>query len=162
MLCGRPSGSDATSVYHIVSLRRLPGDSREILYPQETVMVKSLFVLCTAFLVAACSVTTAPSSDLITATPESSALDLRNNSPDPVFYFVADRGVLALVDFSMCNEPSKCDSIAPGSARKVPYERMLGYSRTTQELVVYHWRLVPKSTGGYEQDSLRQMIVRVK
>jgi hypothetical protein len=125
-------------------------------------MVKALFVLCTAIVITACSVTTAPSSDLITATPESSALDLRNNSSDPVYYFVADRGVLALVDFSVCNEPSKCESIAPGAARKVPYDGMLGYSGTTEELVVYHWRLVPKAAGGYQQDSLRQMVVRVK
>ena len=125
-------------------------------------MVKTLLALCTATLLTACSVTTAPSSDLITATPESAALDIRNNSSDPVYYYVADRGVLALVDFSMCNEPSKCESVAPGAARKVPYEGMLGYSATTEELVVYHWRLVPKSSGGYQQDSLRQMIVRVK
>ncbi len=124
-------------------------------------MIKTLFVLTTVA-VTACSVTTAPSSDLITASPESETLDLRNNSADPVYYFVADRGVLALLDFAICNEPPKCESIAPGTAKRVPYDGILGYSGTSEELVVFHWRLLPKSSGGYEQDSIRSMIVPLK
>lgn len=130
--------------------------------PQEMPMIRTLCVMAAAAAVTACSVTTAPSSDLITATPKSAALDIRNNSSDPVYYFVADRGVLALLDFAMCNEPSKCESIPAGGAKEVPYAGALGYSGTTQELVVYHWRLLPKSAGGYEQDSIRSVIVQIK
>ena len=125
-------------------------------------MIRTLFVFCAALAVSACSVSTAPSSDLITATPEEEALEIRNTSSEPVYYFVADRGVLALVDFSMCNEPDKCESVAPGAAKKVPYAGMLGYSGSTEELIVYHWRLLPTGAGRYQQDSLRQMIVPLR
>lgn len=125
-------------------------------------MTKTLFALCAVLAVAACSVTTAPSSDIITVTPREESLEIQNTSSDPVYYFVADRGVLALVDFSICNEPTKCESVAPGAAKKVPYAEMLGYSGSTEELIVYHWRLVSGGAGRYQQDSIRKIIVSLK
>jgi len=126
-------------------------------------MIRSLSVLSAVVLaITACSVTTAPSSDLITAIPGAEAVDLRNNSTETVYYFAADRGVLALLDFAVCRDPSKCESIAPGSTKRVPYAGIIGYSGTTAELVVYHWRLIAKGGGTFEQDSIRSMIVPLK
>ena len=125
-------------------------------------MIRSLSVLCAALAIAACSVTTAPSSDLMTAIPGAEAVELRNNSSDPVYFFAADRGVLALLDFAVCRDPSKCESIAPGTTKRVPYAGIIGYSGTTAELVVYHWRLIEKTAGAYEQDSIRSMIVPLR
>ena len=112
--------------------------------------------------VAACSVTTAPSSDLITAIPGEEAVDLRNNSSEPVYFFAADRGVLALLDFAICRDPAKCESIAPGTTKRVPYSGIIGYSGTSAELVVYHWRLIARTGGTFEQDSIRSMIVPLR
>ena len=126
-------------------------------------MIRSLSVLSAVVVaITACSVTTAPSSDLITAIPGAEAVDLRNNSTETVYYFAADRGVLALLDFAICRDPSKCESIAPGSTKRVPYAGIIGYSGTTAELVVYHWRLIAKGSGTFEQDSIRSMIVPLK
>ena len=119
-------------------------------------------VLVAIAAVTACTSATAPSSDLITARAGSQALDLKNNSPETVYYFVAERGALALLDFAICNEPSKCDSVAPGASRKVPYSGVIGYSSGSEEVVVFHWRLVAKAGGGYEHDTIRTLIVQLR
>lgn len=125
-------------------------------------MVRGLSALAAFAAVTACSSPSAPSSDLIVATAESHALDLKNMSDETVYYFVAERGALALLDFAICNEPSKCDSVAPGSRRRVPYSGVVGYSAGSEQAVVFHWRLVSKGGGKYEHDAIRTLIVQLR
>ena len=125
-------------------------------------MVRRLSVVAAIAAFTACSSPSAPSSDLMTAKAESQQLDLRNLSDETVYYFVAERGTLALLDFMICNDPSKCDSVAPGSRRKVPYAGVIGYSASSEEVVVFHWRLVARGGGRFEHDSIRTLIVQLR
>ncbi len=111
---------------------------------------------------AGCSTVTAPASDILTATPRAQALEIRSTSTEKVYYFVADRGALALIDFTICRDPSKCEAVAPGATKQIAYSGIIGHSPISTELVLYHWHLVPAAGGTYDQDSIRSTIVPIK
>ena len=125
-------------------------------------MVRALSVLAAFAAITACSSPASPSSDLIVAKAESHALDLKNMSDETVYFFVAERGALALLDFAICNEPSTCDSVAPGARRRIPYSGVVGYSAGSEQAVVFHWRLIAKGGGRYEHDAIRTLIVQLR
>ena len=112
---------------------------------------------------AGCSNPTDPASDLMTAKATNQTLELTNTSSDKVYYFVADRDKLALLDWAVCLDPAnaECKFVAPGATKQINYSEFMGTESTGTKAIVYHWRLIPKGTG-YEYDSLRSLEVDLK
>ena len=122
--------------------------------------------LCLAvpvLLVLACSDPVAVSSDILIARPMRGVLELTNISDAPVYVFVAERNTLAVLDWIPCSNPDACDGIDPDAVLRIPHAEIIGYSAAAEEVVVYHWRLVPGGTAsGYVPDSLRAVTVRLR
>jgi hypothetical protein len=121
----------------------------------------ALVVLALASL--ACESPVAVQSDILHVRKAPTALELTNISSAPVYYFVVDRDLLALLDWAVCDNPATCPNVTPNAMRRVPFDSIGGYSATTREVVVYHWHLVPGNRApGYVPDSLRAVIVTVR
>lgn len=106
-----------------------------------------------------CRDSVAPASDVLrtATTPLPPALRLQNETGEPVYYFVAERNALALLDFVLCTTPS-CPAVPARGAVSLPYGEIAGYRSGAREAVVLHWRLRPQS-GGYAPDSVRALVV---
>ena len=130
--------------------------------------VRQLIVTAVACLTAAgCSDPTGVRSDILEITRQSSSLRLRNLIGEPVYYFVVERGTSAVVDWSPCIDPEiedpPCRRVAPRSSRTVPFTDIVGYEAGEAEVIVYHWRLIPRgAVTGWGTDSLRAMIVQLR
>jgi hypothetical protein len=124
-------------------------------------MIRSLSVMCAAFAIAACSNPVYPASDLIRARGEARTLMMTNISSDPVYYFAADREALALLDWAVCTDPSKCQSIPAQSTKAIAYSQIAAYQLGSKSAVVYHWRLVSLGLGRYKPDSIRAVVVNL-
>lgn len=106
-----------------------------------------------------CSDPVSVRTDILAARIVDQRLELTNRSTTPVYYFAADKNMLALIDWVICTQPSECNSVAPRSTRSVPFRDIPG-AGDGSEIVVYHWRLVPgQSATGYVADSLRTLTV---
>jgi hypothetical protein len=79
---------------------------------------------------------------------------IRNGGSVPVYYFAADRAILPLINWGACSDPATCVGVVPGSTVVVPGSSVAGWG-TSNEVVVYWWRLVPAAEGGYTPDRLR-------
>jgi hypothetical protein len=112
-------------------------------------------------MVSACSNPNAPATDIISVHAESRRLAMTNTSSDPVYYFVADQDALALIDWMVCVEPGKCESIPPQSTKALDYSKIGAYQEGSKHAVVYHWRLVPKNGPGFKPDSIRSLVVEL-
>ena len=120
-------------------------------------MLRFLAVVATLVL-ASCSDSTAPRSDILRINILPDALELMNTSQKPVYAFIAERNSLALLDWAPCMDPS-CESVAVGGSMVVPYEDITGYTTGAAEAVVYHWHLVPDGADGFRPDSIRATII---
>ncbi|HEX2091696.1 MAG TPA: hypothetical protein VHG28_04805 [Longimicrobiaceae bacterium] len=86
-------------------------------------------------------------------------LHLTNHAARPVYTFIVERATAALIDWAPCVDPAKCEGIAPGQERRVPYEQIGGYTRGAREGIVYWWHLEPGSEGRFQPDSIRAEVV---
>jgi hypothetical protein len=119
-------------------------------------------MLCFGLLGAGCSDPTGVESDILSARIVRSELELRNDTQTPVYYFAADRGILALLDWAVCIQPSECNGVSPHSTTSIALDDIIGGGESA-EIVVYHWRLVQgQSSTGYVADSIRSLIVPVR
>ena len=117
--------------------------------------------LATALLVGAlcaCDSLTAPDTDLLHVQAVPPTLLIRNLVQVPVYTFIVDRDLLALIDWVPCTNPETCTRLTPGE-HTIPYSEISGYNENSREVAVYHWRLIAKPGGGFEPDSVRQLIV---
>jgi hypothetical protein len=87
-----------------------------------------------------------------------SGLTLINTTSSIIYYTVFNRASLLNINWAPCSEPSSCPSINAGSSTFVVYQDIWEYSPGS-ELVVYWWRLIPKSGGGYKPDEIRTVLV---
>jgi hypothetical protein len=117
------------------------------------------FAFAAALAIASCSDATAPKSDLLRISVQPEAVELMNDSPQPVYVFVVERNSLALVDWAPCSDPSNCDGIAVGGTKVIPYDDITGYAPGAAEAVVHHWHLVPDGAGGFRPDSIRSTVI---
>ena len=109
-----------------------------------------------------CESPVAVESDLLQVRSDLTALEITNVSATPVYYFAAEQGTLALIDWMLCVDPARCPSIAPNAAQRVAYSTITGYTDTAHAIVVFHWRLVPgNGESGYVADSLRSLMVHI-
>ena len=123
-------------------------------------MVRTLSVLFAAIAIG-CSSSTDPSTDILSAHAENKTLTLVNTSDDPVYFFVADKDALALLDWAVCIDPSKCTPVAPRSTKLVSYSEIAAYQEGSGNAVVYHWRIISKGEGKYDYDKLRELDVKL-
>jgi hypothetical protein len=89
------------------------------------------------------------------------ALEVVNRTDEPVYLTVIERESSNLIDWFPCLDPQKCEGLAPGEMRIIPYEEIVGYERGEREATLYWWHLEAKSGGGFQQDSLRKEIIRL-
>jgi ABC-type Fe3+-hydroxamate transport system substrate-binding protein len=122
-------------------------------------MVRNLSVLF-AVLTIACSSTTDPATDILSAHAENQTLTLVNTSDDPVYFFAADKEALALLDWAICLDPAKCTPVQPHSSKDVPYSQIAAYQHGSGNAIVYHWRIIAKGSG-YDYDKLRELEVKL-
>ena len=125
-------------------------------------MIRPLLVLYAAAAIAGCSSSTDPASDVLSVHAENQTLTLMNSSDDPVYYFVADKDALALVDWAVCLDPSRCSGVPAKSSRTLAYSEIAAYQPGSANAIVYHWRITQKPTGGNGYDSLRRIDVALK
>ena len=125
-------------------------------------MKRALSVLSIAIGFAACSnPVEVSSSDIVSARAEAKVLTITNTSDDPVYYFVADREALALLDWAVCRDPSTCKAIAPHSSKRIIYSEIAAYQTGSGSAVVFHWKLFAQGSGGYNYDSVRELVVKL-
>ena len=120
--------------------------------------------LITVLALAGCSNPNDPASDLLKASAANKTLTITNTSSGPVYYFVADKELLALLDWAVCMDPvqSYCKSIGAGESKRIAYSEFLATGSSGSQAVVYHWRLIPTTPGKYNYDSLRTLEVDLR
>ena len=123
-------------------------------------MVRNLSVLL-AVLAIGCSNATDPESELLSAHAENQRITLVNTSDDPVYFFVADKDALALLDWAVCVDPARCTPIQPHSTKIVQYSEIAAYQQGSGNAVVYHWRIITKAPGQYDYDEVRHLEVKL-
>jgi hypothetical protein len=125
-------------------------------------VIRLLSVLFAAAAIAGCSSSTDPASDVLSVHVENQTLTLVNSSDDPVYYFVADKDALALIDWVVCIDPSRCTAVPARSSRTLAYSEIAAYQPGSANAVVYHWRITTKPAGGNAYDTLRRIDVTLK
>ena len=119
-------------------------------------------ILCFGLAVAGCSDPVGVESDILSARVAGGELVLRNDTQTPVYYFAADRGILALLDWAVCIRPDECNGVAPRSTTSIALDDIIGGGESG-EIVVYHWRLISgQSATGWVADSIRTLTVSVR
>ena len=97
-------------------------------------------------------------SDDVEVRLDEAGLIVRNNRATTIYTFAIDREASTVTDWAPCIDPGRCGGIKAGERVRVPADRISGWVGS-QEIVLYWWHLVPKTGGGYEVDSLRQISV---
>ncbi|MEP6990266.1 MAG: hypothetical protein ABJA80_04985 [bacterium] len=75
----------------------------------------------------------------IAVTPTAEGLSVVNHSAQPIYLMVIERETTTLADWIPCRGGPTCISQAPGAARLVPWNTVLGYAPNRPEYVVYWW-----------------------
>src|SRR5262245_41215247 len=95
-------------------------------------------------------------SDDVEVTLDQVGLIVRNNRTSTIYTYAIDREASTVTTWAPCLDPAKCGGIKAGERVRVPSDRISGWVGS-REIVLYWWHLVPKTGGGYEVDSLRQI-----
>jgi hypothetical protein len=82
-----------------------------------------------------------PSDELVIAT----------ESVEPFYYAAFDAVVVPAINWAPCTDPATCRSVRRGAPARLPLSEILVQSN---EVVVYHWHLVP-SGSAYAPDVIR-------
>jgi hypothetical protein len=119
-------------------------------------------VLLGAFALLACTESTAPHTDLLRATAHNAHVRLASLSGESVYFMVVEREFAALAQFVICSDPVSCPSVSPRETLHVRYSDIAGYQPGAREAIVLHWRLVPAASGGFDPDSVRALVTRLR
>ncbi len=86
-------------------------------------------------------------------------LRLMNRGDRPVYTFVAEREMLALLNWAACADPERCPGLKRNASATVPFSSGNGLA-PGRDAVVFWWhsRL---TSAGYEPDSIRRFVVRL-
>jgi len=121
----------------------------------------SLTRLALLVLLAACVSPTGLVSDgTLEVLPRATDVRLRNLSDQAVFYFIAERETLNVLDWRPC-VTADCPSVPPHAHLAVPHERIVGFAPGARDAVVFWWRAVPTGTGTFAADSIRTLTIRL-
>ena len=75
---------------------------------------------------------------------------VRNGTTQPIFYLAAEQGTLALLDFIQCTDATRCPNIAPGEAKVLPWDQVIGYAPNLNTYVLIWWQA--SMTNGLAQN----------
>jgi hypothetical protein len=160
---GRNCTNDAHLVKYGCAIALLRPHHNFPVHPnKEQGMVRTLSVLLSVLAIG-CSnpADPDPETDILSAHAEKQTVTLVNTSDDPVYFFVANRGALALLDWAICLDPARCTPILPHSTTNVSYSQIAAYQKGSDQAVVFHWRIVTKGSGQYDYDKLRELVVKL-
>lgn len=127
--------------------------------------IPNLTILMSA-MIAACSATTAPRTDLLEARRFGFRLILENRTNEAVFY-IASAGT-GPMDWNYCADPrlevAECPRVPPNEMVSIPYADIYQYERGDTHVVVQHWRLAPKASPatGFARTDIRSLRVRLR
>lgn len=119
-------------------------------------------ILLAALVLAGCDNPITASSDLVTARGSDNTLQITNSTSEPVYYFAADVNTLALLDWALCLDPSKCTHVEAHETVTIPYSQIIGKAGRGGRVVVYNWRLIAVGGGKYNADSVRSLRVNLQ
>lgn len=127
-------------------------------------MKRIVFALVVAAATLSCHETLAPiDTDIARFRVANTTLSITNLGDPTVYYFVADRNALALLDWVPCTDPSQCTGIGAHGSVDISFSRIAGYQSGDAEAVAYTWRLVPANTfSGFAPDSMRSTVIALK
>jgi hypothetical protein len=91
----------------------------------------------------ACSSPTG-SNGVVTARATTLGIDATNHTRRPIFYTAVERNHLALYDYVPCTDETRCETIAPGASRIVPWSQVVFYSPGVKEYVFLWWQASPE------------------
>jgi hypothetical protein len=112
-------------------------------------------------LLAACVAPTGLVSDgTLEVLPRPADVQLHNLSDRAAYYFIAERGILALIDWRPC-VTADCPSVGPHERLTIPHERIIGFTPGAREAVVYWWHAAPTGAGTFTADSIRSLVIRL-
>jgi len=87
----------------------------------------------------ACSSATEPGGP-VTAKATVGGILVTNGTTQPIFYLAAEQGTLALLDFIQCTDATRCPTIAPGEAKGLPWDQVIGYAPDRHTYVFLWWQ----------------------
>jgi hypothetical protein len=106
----------------------------------------------------ACGDNTAATEDEFTISATGTEVVLSNPTEKPTYYFIVEREMAAVLDFTTCVEGPRCRNVAPGTTARIPYRQIAGYKSDRKEAIVYWWRSVLAPTGPRVDDVRHQVL----
>lgn len=100
---------------------------------------RRLLLLVPLLVALACSSATGPSGP-VTAKATVGGILVTNGTTQPIFYLAAEQGTLALLDFIQCTDAARCPTIAPGEAKELPWDQVIGYAPDRHTYVLLWWQ----------------------
>ena len=85
-------------------------------------------------------------------------ITITNRTTQEVFVFVVGREALALINWAPCIDRSRCEPLAPGASRRVPYPANLT-GRVEREASIIWWRAIRGSDWVERPGDFRSVIV---
>ena len=98
----------------------------------------------------ACESPTSPSYQPLRPSSNGTEVTLQNPNGVPVYYMLANPGVLVLADFALCVNPS-CPNVPAHGTVHVPYTQIMGYDQSETTATLWQWRLKVSATGTSQQ-----------
>jgi hypothetical protein len=89
----------------------------------------------------------------------SGVVRITNERAARVYYFVAERNDLPIIDWLPCTEDQEeCAHVEEGVTLTLPYAAIAGYDTGDDQAVLFWWHLVPRLGGGFDVDRLREIV----
>ncbi len=85
-------------------------------------------------------------------------ITITNRTTQEVFVFVVGREALAAINWAPCIDRSRCEPLAPGASRRVPYPANLT-GRVEREASVIWWRAIRGSDWIVRPGGFRSVVV---
>ena len=129
--------------------------------------LRALALTIASLTLLACETPTNPASQLLAISSDGNALTLTNPNSWPVFYMVADPGLLAVAsgvisDFALCTDPPTCPRVAGKSSVRVPYSHIAGYHAGQAAVRLTQWRIHRGSSGDYEATDIQSLDANIQ
>jgi hypothetical protein len=122
-------------------------------------MMTRILLLLFLLLPTACADVVAPRDRIVAARFNAQGMVVTNLTPAPIFYFTAERDILALLNWAPCADAQKCAKISPRETVLIPYSELFGWRTNATAAVFYWWYLVPTIEGELVPDEIRANVV---
>jgi ABC-type Fe3+-hydroxamate transport system substrate-binding protein len=93
-----------------------------------------------------------PPGEPLQVAARSSEVTLTNRSSEPLYYIAFEIETASLSLWDPCDDPVRCEKVAPGRTVTLKYSDFSGYRPGDDLGIVYYWRLRPDGPGRYKVD----------